>query len=52
MSDLNLTSHPQILHFPKGGKPALAANEWQAWSGDQNKSEEEERDLFFKSSLR
>ena len=41
MSDLNLISHQQILHFPKGGKPALAANEWQAWSGDQNKSEEE-----------
>lgn len=36
MSDLNLTSHPQILHFPKGGKPALAANEWQVWSGSQD----------------
>ena len=41
MSDLNLTSHPQILHFPKGGKPSLAPNEWQVWSGAQNNSEDE-----------
>ena len=41
MSDLNLTSHQEILHFPKGGKPSLAPNEWQVWSGDQNKSEDE-----------
>jgi uncharacterized protein (DUF934 family) len=36
MSDLNLSSHQEILHFPKGGKPALAPNEWQAWSGSQD----------------
>ena len=26
----------QILHFPKGGKPSLAANEWLIWGGGQN----------------
>ena len=36
MSDLNLTSHQEILHFPKGGKPSLAPNEWQVWSGSQD----------------
>lgn len=33
MSQLNLTSHAEILHFPKGGKPTLAPNAWQVWSG-------------------
>ena len=36
MSQLNLISHPEILHFPKGGKPLLAPNEWQVWSGSQD----------------
>ena len=36
MSELNLTSHQEILHFPKGGKPTLAPNEWQVWSGSQD----------------
>ncbi|MBT8579378.1 DUF934 domain-containing protein [Polynucleobacter paneuropaeus] len=41
MSQLNLTSHHEILHFPKGGKPSLAPNEWQVWSGNQDKNEDE-----------
>ena len=41
MSQLNITSHQEILHFPKGGKPTLAPNEWQVWSGDQDKGEDE-----------
>jgi len=36
MSSINLASHPEILHFPKGGKPTLAPNEWQVWSGSQD----------------
>lgn len=36
MSQLNITSHQEIVHFPKGGKPALAKNEWQIWSGSQD----------------
>ena len=36
MSQMNLASHQQILHFPKGGKPALAPNEWQVWNGSQD----------------
>jgi uncharacterized protein (DUF934 family) len=36
MSELNLTSHQEILHFPKGGKSTLAPNEWQVWSGSQD----------------
>lgn len=36
MSQLNLTSHHEILHFPKNGKPSLAPNEWQVWSGSQD----------------
>lgn len=41
MSQLNITSHSEIVHFPKGGKPALIPNEWQVWSGDQPKNEDE-----------
>jgi len=41
MSQMNLTSHQEILHFPKDGKPTLAPNEWQVWNGDQDKSEDE-----------
>ena len=41
MSQTNIPSHPKILHFPKGGKPALVQNEWQIWSGDQSKNEDE-----------
>ncbi len=26
----------QILHFPKGGEPTLAANEWLLWNGMQD----------------
>jgi uncharacterized protein (DUF934 family) len=36
MSQINLTSHQEILHFPKDGKPSLAPNEWQVWSGSQD----------------
>lgn len=36
MSQINLASHQQILHFPKGGKPNLTPNEWQVWSGSQD----------------
>jgi hypothetical protein len=36
MSQINLASHQEILHFPKGGKPSLASNEWQVWSGSQD----------------
>ena len=36
MSQINLASNQEILHFPKGGKPALAPNEWQVWSGSQD----------------
>jgi len=36
MSQINLSSHVEILHFPKGGEPVLAPNEWQAWSGSQD----------------
>lgn len=31
-----ITAHEQILHFPKGGKPSLAPNEWQIWNGSQD----------------
>jgi uncharacterized protein (DUF934 family) len=36
-----IAAHEQIVHFPKGGKPALAPNEWVIWSGDLNQSEGE-----------
>ena len=36
MSQINLSSHHEILHFPKDGKPALTRNEWQVWSGSQD----------------
>lgn len=36
MSQINLASHQEILHFPKGGKPSLASNEWQVWGGSQD----------------
>ena len=36
-----IQAHNQVLHFPKGGKPSLAANEWLVWSGNQNNSEDE-----------
>ena len=28
--------NPHIIRFPKDGKPALAANEWQVWNGEQD----------------
>ena len=28
--------NPQIIRFPKEGIPALAANEWQVWNGEQD----------------
>lgn len=31
-----IAAHEQILHFPKGGKPSLAPNEWLIWSGSQD----------------
>ena len=36
-----IAAHDQILHFPKGGTPSLAANEWLIWSGDQNANKDE-----------
>ena len=36
-----IAAHDQILHFPKGGKPKLAPNEWLIWSGNLNKNEDE-----------
>ena len=36
-----IKAHAQVLHFPKGGKPSLAPNEWLVWSGNQNNSEDE-----------
>lgn len=31
-----IAAHDQILHFPKGGNPKLAPNEWLIWSGSQD----------------
>ena len=31
-----IASHQDILHFPKGGQPTLAPNEWLIWSGSQD----------------
>jgi len=31
-----IAAHNQVLHFPKGGKPSLAPNEWLIWSGSQD----------------
>ena len=28
--------NPQIIRFPKDGKPSLALNEWQVWNGEQD----------------
>ncbi|QWD72751.1 DUF934 domain-containing protein [Polynucleobacter sp. UB-Raua-W9] len=36
MSQINLASHQEILHFPKGGEPVLTPNEWQVWSDSQD----------------
>ena len=36
MSQANISFHLEILHFPRGGKPTLAENEWQIWSGSQD----------------
>ncbi len=36
MSQLNIASHQEIVHFPKDGKPTLIENEWQIWSGSQD----------------
>ena len=35
-----IAAHEQILHFPKGGKPSLANNEWLIWSGKNSKNED------------
>ena len=40
-----IAAHDQILHFPKGGTPSLAANEWFIWSGDQNANKDEDGNL-------
>ncbi len=31
-----IAAHEQIVHFPKGQKPSLGANEWLIWSGSQD----------------
>ena len=31
-----IASHQDILHFPKGGKPTLAPNEWLIWNNSQD----------------
>lgn len=36
-----IPAHDQILHFPKGGKPSAAPNEWLIWSGNNGKNEDE-----------
>ena len=36
MSQLNIASHSEIVHFPKDGKPSLSPNQWQVWSGSQD----------------
>lgn len=41
MSHMNIAPHQEVLRFPKGGKPSLAPNEWQVWSGENNESEDE-----------
>ncbi len=40
-----IAAHDQILHFPRGGKPSLATNEWLIWSGDQNANKDEDGNL-------
>jgi uncharacterized protein (DUF934 family) len=37
-----IAAHDQILHFPKGGKPILAPNEWLIWSGSSEQSKDED----------
>ena len=34
-----IASHQEILHFPKGGKPTLAPNEWLIWNPSQDDSQ-------------
>ena len=36
-----IPAHDQILHFPKGGKPSAAPNEWLIWSGNNSENEDE-----------
>ena len=36
MSQLNIASHQEIVHFPKDGKPSLSENQWQIWSGSHD----------------
>jgi len=36
MTQLDIASHSEILHFPKDGKPALAPNDRQVWGGSQD----------------
>jgi len=31
-----IQAHARVLHFPKGGKPSLAPNEWLVWEGSQD----------------
>ena len=38
-----IASHQEILHFPKGGKPSFAPNEWLIW----NPSQEDGRNVKF-----
>jgi uncharacterized protein (DUF934 family) len=35
-SSNTIAAHNQVLHFPKGGNPSLAPNEWLIWSGSQD----------------
>ena len=39
MSQLNIASHQEILHFPKSGEPTLSSNEWQVWGGSQDEGD-------------
>jgi len=32
----SLMMNPQIIYFPKDGKPTLIANEWQVWDGERD----------------
>ena len=36
MSQLNLASNSEIVHFPTNGKPAIAPNDCQVWGGSQD----------------
>ena len=44
-SPQTIAAHKQILHFPKGGNPKLAPNEWLIWNGSDEGNQDEDRNL-------